>query len=95
MAHLPTSTTRNSSVTCRPQSWSDAVRTEAYLLTLAEARADTPVYGHAWFQDVVTAFTAAPKQLRAFIPAPLRHRYDWWVTELSAEQLDLFHHEDT
>lgn len=62
---------------------------QAYLLTITEAYGDRPIYGDTFLSEVITAFRT-PAELRAVLPEKLRPRYDWWLTEITTEQYELF-----
>lgn len=89
----PASTTK-----CHVTTWQDAVRAEAYLLTIMEAKANDAAFGAQWMSHVTLAF-GSPATLRHHLPTGLRARYDWWVSKLERRehdrhQLSLFDLED-
>ena len=73
----------------------EAVWAEAYLLTLFDDMAETPVYGSDVSSHIATVF-GNPSLARELLSGDsLRAKFDWWVSVLGAEQLDLFSQEDT
>lgn len=83
----------NQHLRCNTKTLREAVWVEAYLLTLYEAGAETPVFGSAIAATIATAFSA-PAHARMLLPTRLHNRFDWWVQTLSTQQLDLFSQED-
>lgn len=65
----------------------------AYLLALAEAQRNNPVYGRVWMEQVWVAFTT-PDELRSLLPRSLRSRFDYWLARgprtSDGDQLDMF-----
>lgn len=62
---------------------------QAYLLTISEDYANTPVFGATFMKEVTTAFSS-PNELRALLPPSSRGRFDWWLEHLLSHQYELF-----